>query len=109
ADPVFQGFGGACVDVLFVWHSGGRVTRKDAPLFDGNQIVRIGGVILVLHRGGDFVVRLRQHAIVRNFAGVVAIGGKRVNLSHFEEFSGDATLCAVTSAKLAAIDFGRHF
>jgi len=85
ADPALQRVGRAGVNIFFdfsIGHAGGRVAGKDAALFDGDEVVRVGGVILVLHGGGDFVVRLGENAVVGDFAGVVAVRGKGVDLGH---------------------------
>ncbi len=82
ADPALQSGGRAGVDVFFVGRASRRVAGEDAALFDGDQVVRVGGVILVLHGRGDFVVRLGEDEVVSDFASVVAVGGKRVDLSH---------------------------
>src|SRR5712664_1648212 len=62
-----------------------RVARIRPALLHGNQVVRVRGVILFLHRRRNLVVRLRQDAVERRALRVVAKGAERVNLSH--EFS----------------------
>jgi hypothetical protein len=44
--------------------------------------VGIGGIVFVLHRGRDFVVRLRKHAFERRESGIVTEGAKGLNPSH---------------------------
>ena len=52
------------------------------PLFYRNQIVRTRGVILLLHRRRNFVIRLGQHSLERRVRRVVAKSAKWKNLGH---------------------------
>src|SRR5882724_9347153 len=63
-----------------------RVARIRMALFHRNQVVRVRGVILFLHRRRNLVVRLRQDAVEGRALRVVAKRAEGVNLGH--EFSG---------------------
>ena len=80
ANPLFDFGGGARVDVVLR-----RIVLEGAAFFDGDQIVRMHGVIFGLALGGNFVVRLSEDAIERGDLRVETKGGKRKYLGH--EFS----------------------
>src|SRR5205085_23252 len=58
-----------------------RVVGMTAALFNSNEVVGIGGVILLLHGRRNFVVRLGEDTFKRGACGIVAEGAKRKNLS----------------------------
>ena len=76
-DPGVEAGGGAGVDVVLR-----GVIAVDAAFFDGDEVVGIGGVILVLHGGSNFVVRLREDAVEGSDAGVVAESSEGLNQGH---------------------------
>src|ERR1700688_4418303 len=84
ADPLLYGGSRTRIHVI-AW----PIAGMNAPLFYRDQIVWIGRVILVLHRGRNFVIRLRKHVFKRSVRGVIAKSSKRKNLSHVfsENFS----------------------
>src|SRR6266853_91785 len=81
AHPILDRGGRARINVVLR-----RIAGMRAPLFHGNQIVGIRGVIFFLHRRRNFVVRLRQDTIEWRLLRVVAKSAKGINLGH--EVSG---------------------
>src|SRR5256885_1145162 len=77
ADPLLQRGGGASIDVILR-----RIVRERAALFDGDQVVRVGSVIALLHGRRNFVVWLRKDAIETNARGIETEGAKGLNLGH---------------------------
>src|SRR5258708_2378426 len=80
-NPAIERGGGACVDVVLR-----RIIRIDAALLDSNEVVRVSGVILLLHGGRNFVVGLRQDALKGSVRRIITVGAKGINLGH--GFSG---------------------
>src|SRR5260370_1180438 len=76
-DPILQRCRRTRVDVALR-----GIARQNAALLDGDQVVRIGGVILLLHGRRNFVVRLGEHAIEGSALRIVAKGTKGTNLGH---------------------------
>src|SRR6266436_9233193 len=76
-DPIFQCGSRARVNVVLR-----RIAGENAALLDDDQVVRVGGIILLLHGRRNFVVRLSEHAVKRGARRIVAEGAKGMNLSH---------------------------
>jgi len=91
-DPALEGGGGARVDIVLR-----GIVRIRAAFFDGDEVIRVGGVIIVLHGWRDFVVRLREDAFERDTLGVVAKRLEGVNLGHVVWVSG-RILCRAPSS-----------
>src|SRR4029077_2109905 len=70
---------GSCARVNVILR---RIVGENAALLDGDQVVRIGDVILLLHGGRNLVVRLGENAIKRGARRIVAEGAKGMNLGH---------------------------
>jgi len=77
SNPALQGGSSASVDVVL-----GRVVRKRSTLFNGDQIVRIDGVIALLHGRRDLVVRLSENAIECDACRIVAKRAEGLDVSH---------------------------
>jgi len=92
ADPVLQCFGCARVDIVLR-----GIARISAPFFNGDEIMRIGGVVVVLHSGRNLVVRLGQDAFERNSLRIVAKRLEGQNLGHLVSVSR-GVLCWATSS-----------
>lgn len=89
ADPALECRGCARVDIILR-----RIIRISASFFDGDQAMRIGRIVVVLHGGRNFVVRLGQDAFEENTLRIVAKRLEGVNLSHVVSGS---VLCWATS------------
>ena len=76
--PVFEGGGGASVDVLAGLGVGRVLLTKD----DANEVVGAGGVVGVLHGRGDLVVGLGDDVGHGDYGGVVTEGAERVQTGH---------------------------
>ena len=81
ANPFVNFCGGAGVDVVLR-----RIFRKSSAFFDGDQILRVRGVVFGLALRRNLVVGLGEDAIERSKLGIEAIRAKREYLGH--EFSG---------------------
>src|SRR6266853_2827505 len=81
ANPLFHFGFGTGVDIILL-----RFVRENAALFDGDQIMRVRGVIFGLPFWRNLVVRLREDAVEGSELRIEAVRAKREYLSH--EFSG---------------------
>ena len=78
--PVHFSFG-ASIDIILR-----RVVRENAALFDGDQILRVQGVVFGLALGRNFVVGLREDTVEGSERRIETVSAKREYLGH--EFSG---------------------
>ena len=85
--PVFEGFGGAGVDVVGLLAGGqellglgvaGEVFAED----DADEVVGAGVVVALLHLRGDLVVGLGDDVFHLDASGVVTEGAEGVDASH---------------------------
>src|ERR1041384_352262 len=76
AHPVGESSTGTGVDIVLL-----RISWMVAAFFDGDEVVRFGGVIFFLHGGRNLVVGLGEDAFEGNAGGVVTKGAKGKNLS----------------------------
>src|SRR5258708_3106057 len=81
ANPLFHFGCGTSVDIILR-----RIVRKNAALFDGDQIVRVRGVVFGLAFWKNLVIGLRKHAFEGSELRIEAVRAKWEYLGH--EFSG---------------------
>src|SRR6266571_2569494 len=86
ANPVFEGSGCAGIHVILR-----RVVGIAEALLDGNEVMRVGGVVFFLHSRRNLVVGLREDTFERCAGRVVTKPAKGKNLGHGD--SGNSLCC----------------